>query len=122
MYSFIVNPKAGRGRALKYIARVESRLKELGEPYEILYSQHAGNSINIAQSLKTKERTAVVAVGGDGTLVEVATGLAGSNCIMGVIPAGTGNDFSKTLGIPKDPELALTPYLMEKLYNQTWGL
>ncbi|MGI6161754.1 MAG: diacylglycerol/lipid kinase family protein [Christensenellales bacterium] len=122
MYSFIVNPKAGRGRALKYIARVETRLKELGEPYEVLYSQHSGHSITLAQSLKTQKRAAVVAVGGDGTLVEVATGLAGSDCIMGVIPAGTGNDFSRTLGIPRDPELALDTVLNGKIIQSDMGL
>jgi diacylglycerol kinase (ATP) len=45
----------------------------------------------------------VVAVGGDGTVSEVANGLVGTGCALGVIPAGTGNDFVRALRIPDDP-------------------
>ena len=48
----------------------------------------------------------VISVGGDGTILEVATGLVGSGCTMGIIPAGTGNDFVRSLGMTVDAELA----------------
>lgn len=55
-----------------------------------------------------KDFSTVVAVGGDGTIHEVATGLMGTNAKLGIIPAGTGNDFVKMLGIPpKDPLRAI---------------
>lgn len=56
-----------------------------------------------------RERTtydAVVACGGDGTLNTVANALAGQDTPMGVIPAGTANDFARTLGLPDDPAAA----------------
>lgn len=47
--------------------------------------------------------TGVVSVGGDGTCYEVACGLMGTGVPLGIIPAGTGNDFIKIVGIPKSP-------------------
>ena len=51
--------------------------------------------------------TAVISVGGDGTAEEVAAGLKHTQKPMGIIPAGTGNDFIKSAGIPSDPLQAL---------------
>jgi YegS/Rv2252/BmrU family lipid kinase len=55
--------------------------------------------------------TVVAAVGGDGTLSRVADALAGTEAILGIIPAGTGNDFARTFGIPDDPIKACTVLL-----------
>jgi diacylglycerol kinase (ATP) len=48
----------------------------------------------------------LVVAGGDGTMHQAAQGLAGSDCALGVVPLGTGNDLAGTLGIPHDPEAA----------------
>lgn len=64
----------------------------------------------------------VVAVGGDGTLDAVADELAGSETIMGAIPAGTGNDFCKTTGIPLRPEAALEVALGASAHDVDLGL
>lgn len=49
----------------------------------------------------------MLCIGGDGTAREIAEGLCGSACVLGIVPAGTGNDFARTFSLPVDPEDAL---------------
>ena len=105
---FIVNPVAGSGFALEIIPRLEARMKELNLPYRIFHTEHPQHGTEIARSLACEEEVRrVFSVGGDGTAFEIASGLAGSEKPFGIIPAGTGNDFIKSAGIPKDPMAAL---------------
>ena len=46
----------------------------------------------------------IVACGGDGTVNEVVNGIEGTEVALGIIPAGTANDFARQVGIPDDPE------------------
>ena len=66
-----------------------------------------GHATELAYAAAQSGAETVLAIGGDGTAVEVARGLIGTPAALGVIPAGTGNDFIKTLGLPKDPLAAL---------------
>ena len=66
-----------------------------------------GHATELAYAAAQSGVETVLAIGGDGTAVEVARGLIGTPAALGVIPAGTGNDFIKTLGLPKDPLAAL---------------
>ena len=107
-YAFILNPAAGTGYARKAMEQVKGILDEWKKEYQILETSGPGNATEIARNLADRpDITAVVAVGGDGTASEVAAGLAGTGKTMGIIPAGTGNDFIKTVRIPKDPESAM---------------
>ena len=106
--AFIVNPVAGTGFALKTMAGIEKVLKERHHPYRVFRTEYPGHATQLAQNLANDQDVrAVVSVGGDGTAFETAAGLAGSRKPMGIIPAGPGNDFIKTAGIPKDPMAAL---------------
>ncbi|WDU84559.1 diacylglycerol/lipid kinase family protein [Caloramator sp. Dgby_cultured_2] len=60
------------------------------------YTKGPEDAITIAREA-SNSFTKIVSVGGDGTLNEVVNGIAGSGAILGVIPAGTGNDFAKTI-------------------------
>ena len=114
-YAFIVNPVAGTGFALSTMDRLEQSLKEKGTEYRVFQTERPGHAAEIAAELAKKDEVnAVVSVGGDGTAGEVAAGLAETGKPMGIIPAGTGNDFIKSAGIPNDPEKALEILLAGK--------
>jgi diacylglycerol kinase (ATP) len=101
----IVNPAAGRGQAVHVWTRVSARVPHLKE-VECVTTEAPGHARRLAHAAATRGVERVVAVGGDGTVSEVAGGLAGSQVALGVVPAGTGNDFSRALGLPSAPEIA----------------
>jgi len=114
-YAFIVNPAAGTGFAEKTMNRMIPMLDRRGIEYEVFYTTGPGHATEIAAKLADEKTAgAVVAVGGDGTAGETAAGLAGTGMPMGIIPAGTGNDFIKSAGIPNEPEKALELILQGK--------
>ena len=103
-YAFIVNPAAGNGFAQITMQNLEALLHQKKIDYRIYRTEEAGHATKIAAELAcSKEVTAVVSVGGDGTAGEVAAGLTGTDMPMAIIPAGTGNDFIKSAGIPNNP-------------------
>ena len=107
MIQIICNPTAGNGRARKVGVSIEELLRQKGRPCRLLMTEHPGHATLLAQKALEAEPEMVLAVGGDGTAYEVASGLLGSRVPLGIIPAGTGNDFIKTIGVPKQPEKAL---------------
>lgn len=102
MYYVIINPSAGKGRAKKAAEPVERVLSESGIEYRLVYTEEPKHGTLLAAQAVEEGCDRVIAVGGDGTLREIAQALLHTDCAMGIIPAGTGNDFSKSLGIPKD--------------------
>lgn len=67
----------------------------------------AGDATRFAQEAVRDGASAVVAIGGDGTVNEVVNGLVGTGVPLGVIPVGTANDFARQAGIPSDPDHAM---------------
>lgn len=107
-YAFILNPTAGNGYAKQVMKQIAGMLDEWRMEYRFLETTAPGDATKIAGKLvDNPEISAVIAVGGDGTASEVAAGLVGTGKTMGIIPAGTGNDFIKTVRIPKDPSAAM---------------
>ena len=105
---YIVNPVSGNGYALETMEKLRAVLQERGLPFRVIRTEYPRHAAELARSWsENPEVSAVISVGGDGTAFEVASGLAGTEMPMGFIPAGTGNDFVKTAGIPKDPLQAL---------------
>lgn len=107
----LCNPAAGNGLALEVTKEAEAMLSARGIPYELLVSQSPGHATELARNAALSGAETVAAVGGDGTLLEVAQGLCDTKTALGIIPAGTGNDFIKTVNIPKDPAQALETML-----------
>lgn len=108
MYTLIVNPTGGSGRGLKAIPVIEEEMRRRDIPYRILQTERSGHATELAkEAAADRDCQGVIAVGGDGTAYEVACGLLDSEVPMGIIPAGTGNDFIKAIGTPKDVKKAL---------------
>ena len=103
MYTFIVNPVAGNGKAIKCMDKADEYLNHKQLAFEVVYTKEPGHATELAKKLGSSgEAKAVVAVGGDGTVAEVAAGLLGTGCPLGIVPAGTGNDYRRSLDISDD--------------------
>ena len=105
---FIINPVAGGGRTKEIIPLIEETMEKHEKDYQIMLTSRPKEAINIAEDNAHKFKT-VVAVGGDGTINEVAKGLIKekNGTSLGIIPGGTGNDLSRSLNIPSNPKEAL---------------
>ncbi len=93
----IFNPIAGRRRAA-LLWQVLDLLAGNAIRVEIARTRHRGHATELARA--AAGRALVVAAGGDGTIAEVAQGLAGSNSALGIIPLGTANVLAHELGLP----------------------
>jgi len=106
----ILNPKANLGTAWKMTPRLRPVVETLGgaDWYDTDYPTHA---TELARNAADEGYDLVVAMGGDGTVHEVVTGLmqipAEKRPRLGVVPLGSGNDFSYGLGVSNHPETAL---------------
>ena len=110
--AFILNPVAGNGFSVQTMEKIETALREKKREYRVFRTERPMHASEIAEELgRNDEVRAVASVGGDGTAFETANGLQETGKPMGIIPAGTGNDFIKSIGIPKDPMKALERFL-----------
>lgn len=107
MYTLILNPTSGKGSALKRLPEIEALLKERGIAYQVKKAETPEEATLFACEAAAELAEGVIAVGGDGTLFQVVNGLAGSSVPMLFVSCGTGNDFVKSLKLPKDPVEAL---------------
>ena len=95
----IVNPVAGGGAGLRAIPKIQRFFKELGGDLDLQITSKPKEAKAIAHLAVKLGCGVVVAVGGDGTVNEVATSLVGTEVALGVIPTGNGNDFFRITGI-----------------------
>jgi diacylglycerol kinase (ATP) len=102
----VINPVAGGGRAPRAWARARATLADLQAGLECATTEAPGHARRLALDAARRGVERVVAVGGDGTVSEVAGGLIGTDVALGVVPAGTGNDYGRALGLPRQPARA----------------
>ena len=100
-WAFIVNPAAGGGLAKSMVKEIEENIRKHNIDGEIIFTGRPGHASEISASLAKKGTKIIIAVGGDGTMNEVARPLINNrNVIAGILPAGTGNDFDQITGFP----------------------
>lgn len=107
MIDLIVNPIAGNGYGLTVGKLAEEYLKSKGVELRTHLTRYPGHATELARAAAEAHSDTVAAIGGDGTLTEVAAGLRNTKTALGVIPAGTGNDYIKTTGTPSDWKAAV---------------
>lgn len=105
--AFIVNPISGTGSKKAIPDIILKALDSKRFEPEIVYSSCAGNAHRLAADFVANGFGKVIAVGGDGTVNEVASALIGSKATLGVVPVGSGNGLARHLRIPMSPERAI---------------
>jgi diacylglycerol kinase (ATP) len=105
-YQLIANPAAGGGKARAAALRA-ARLFELrGASYALAFTERPQHAADLALRAGAAGRTVVV-IGGDGTVNETLPALVRTGTVLGIVPAGSGNDLIKSLVIPNDIERAV---------------
>jgi YegS/Rv2252/BmrU family lipid kinase len=97
-YPLIFNPRARSQKGEKMLRFLMGHANR----FAMYATNHAGEARELAARFAAEGEPVVIAAGGDGTLNEVVSGLAGSKTILGVLPAGTMNVFAREMGIPFD--------------------
>ena len=97
----IANPRSGGGRAGRALGRVRAALERRLGDIDLVITERPLHAVDLARDAALRGRNLIVAVGGDGTLHEVANGVldAGSGCAVGYVGQGTGGDLRRALGI-----------------------
>ena len=103
----IVNPIAGRGNATRVLPKIREYLAQDGLDFDVVLTEAPGHAVELAGKAMADGYELLVAVAGDGTSNEVLNGMmstwAGDPIgTLGMIPVGSGNDFSVGMGVPQD--------------------
>ncbi len=96
----IFNPSAGMRDEYVEIQRAMEVLRERGWSIDLAETARGGDATQLARRAAGENLDALIAVGGDGTLNEVANGLIDSTTALGVLPSGTANVWAKEMGLP----------------------
>ena len=97
----ILNPIAGGGKTVERVtAVIHTTFRESDITYEIVTTQKKGDGTALSRNAVREGYAIVVAIGGDGTVNEVATGLVNTPAVLGIIPMGSGNGLARGLRIP----------------------
>lgn len=104
---FIVNPKAGTNLQKHIRESVEKHLNHRKFEYGFRFTERAGHAKTLALEAVAEGYEIVVAVGGDGSINEVASALLGTEAVLGIVPAGSGNGLAMHLGYGRDIDEAV---------------
>lgn len=120
--AFIVNPISGT----KAKNRVTKLIRELLDPQlfspTVVVTEYAGHATQLAQQFALEGYYAVIAVGGDGTVNEVANGLVGTNTALGIVPNGSGNGFARHLDISTRMNRAIEMLNSSEVISVDYGM
>jgi len=104
---FIVNPISGTGGKESVLNQLNERIDKAKYETEVIYTERAGHAVEIAAKAAADSVDFVIAIGGDGTVNEIARSLVHTNTAVGIIPCGSGNGLARHLQIPMDTRRAI---------------
>ncbi|MCK5774931.1 MAG: diacylglycerol kinase family lipid kinase [Bacteroidales bacterium] len=104
-WAFIINPIAGNGKPKQMVDDLQKQIKQRGINSKIVWTEEKSHASILAKELAEEGFQYIIAMGGDGTLNEMASALVNyPKCTLGLIPAGTGNDFAQIPGMSESFE------------------
>ena len=103
----ILNPAAGQDEPERLKRALGGGFAARDSPFDLAETAYAGHAAELARDAAYRGYRAVAVVGGDGTLAEAASGLAGTATPLAIVPRGTANQVAQNLGIPIDLEAAI---------------
>jgi diacylglycerol kinase (ATP) len=98
-----VNRGAGRRRSHSYLPRLRTLFESFDLSVEFVETSSAAQLESAARKAVEQNLHPLLALGGDGTFQALVNGVYGSDVMIGILPAGGGNDFAAALGLPSDP-------------------
>ncbi|MDO4159182.1 MAG: YegS/Rv2252/BmrU family lipid kinase [Prevotellaceae bacterium] len=119
---FITNPISGTSRKSGIPRLIEQHLDKDFYDYSIVNTEYPGHAAEIANEAKDNGIEYVVAVGGDGTVNEVARSIVQSQTALGIIPCGSGNGLARHLMLPLDIEKAIEVINMRDVHDLDYGI
>lgn len=106
-YLVIANPKAGRKALNATLEQVRHAFEARKITHEVRFTEFPGHASSIASEGLREGFTHIISLGGDGTSSEIVSSIHGTETVFGIVPGGSGNDFSKAAGIPIDTSAAV---------------
>lgn len=103
-FTFLVNPLSGGGAAPAAVVPVARLLRDAGAEVEVTYSPGPKATLDLVKA-GVARGDVIVAVGGDGMLSSIAGQVAQDNGVLGMVPAGRGNDFARMLKLSEDSDV-----------------
>lgn len=132
--TLILNPRAGKKRALTAQDSALAIARELGVDLDVQVIMAPGEGTTLARTAVERGADRVISVGGDGTLNAIAAGLVGTKVPLGIVAMGSGNGYARSQKLPLDPVKALriamtgtasamdVCYLNDRLFLGTAGI
>jgi diacylglycerol kinase (ATP) len=109
----ILNPVAGRGHAKSTLGRIIKSLRERKITFELELTKGPAHAKDIAARMSKYSET-IVAAGGDGTVNEVVSGIVGKRTAIAILSIGSGNDYSKVIGVSKKMDQVIDAIINNK--------
>ena len=121
--ALLVNPTSGKGRGGRLLEPVAERLRGSGVDVDVVIGRDADEAFDRVRDRVAAGVDGVVAVGGDGLVNMALQVVAGTDVPLGVVPAGTGNDIARALGLPLDDPVAAVDLVVARRdpRRSTWA-
>ena len=119
---FVMNPISGTASKAGIPKLIDETIDKERFDYEIRMTEYAGHASEIASEAKEQGVDAVVAVGGDGTVNEVARAIVHSNTALGIIPCGSGNGLARHLMLPMNTKKSIEIINLFAIHDLDYGI